>query len=300
MKPGLPLRLPPVPGTHDEPAWTGQTFQVGDRSQRVLAYGAAASGWTDDLTALHEETSGPGHFIDVASRRHAIAETKRAHAKPDQVILEVGVSSGYLLSELLREMPSASIIGSDYTFHTLEAVASRILDVPLIQFDLVTCPLPDASIDTVILLNVLEHIERDDAAVRQLFRILKPDGVAIVEVPAGPHLYDSYDKALMHWRRYDMRTLVRLFAGAGFSIERQSHLGFLMHPVFWLVKKIGRAAPPKKQNLEASVQRSIKWSTRFGFVASTAMSLDAGLRTRVYLPFGARCLVTCRKPARPN
>jgi hypothetical protein len=43
--------------------------------------------------------------------------------------------------------------------------------------------------------------------------------------------------------------------------------------------------------------RTISWSARLGFLASAALSSEAGLRKRVYLPFGARCLVTCRKPA---
>jgi SAM-dependent methyltransferase len=299
MRAGLALRWPPLPGSADEPQWIGQTFQVGARSQRVLAYGAEASGWTDHLTALHEEAIGPDHFIDIASRRHAIAETTRAHAHADQVILEVGVSSGYLLDELLRAMPYASIIGADYTYQTLEGVGARLPHVPLLQFDLVTCPLPDACIDTVILLNVLEHIERDEAAVRQLFRILKPGGVAIVEVPAGQHLYDSYDKALMHWRRYDMANLVGLFEHSGFRVEQRSHLGCVIYPAFWLAKKLRRAAPEDDRNLHANLVRTISWSARLGFLASAALSSEAALRKLVYLPFGARCLVTCRKPARP-
>jgi len=299
MKPGLPLRLPPLPGTKDEPVWTGETFMVGGRPQRVLAYGAEASGWTDHLTALHEEAIGPDHFIDVASRRHAIAEVNRAQPGAEQVILEVGISSGYLLGELLRERPRAAILGSDYTYHTLEGVASRLSGVPLLQFDLITCPLPDASVDTAILLNVLEHIERDDLAVQQLYRILKPGGVAIIEVPAGQHLYDSYDKALMHWRRYDMGNLVALFAQAGFQVEDRSHLGCLIYPAFWLAKKLRRAAPANDGELHSTLVRSISWSARLGFAAALALTLEARLRRFMYLPFGTRCLLTCRKP-RPS
>ena len=40
----------------------------------------------------------------------------------------------------------------------------------------------------VVLLNVLEHIQDHEGALRQLYRILKPGGVVIIEVPAGPHL----------------------------------------------------------------------------------------------------------------
>jgi SAM-dependent methyltransferase len=291
----LSIAFPPT-GTRDLPVWTGEEFLVDGQRQRVLAYGSAPSGWTDHLTDLHEETAGADHFIDRASRRHAVSEATRAHSTGDQVILEVGISSGYLLQELRRALPSASFVGADYTIGTLEKAATRLPGVPLLQFDLVECPLPDASVDTVILLNVLEHIERDDLAVRQVHRILKPGGVAIIEVPAGETLYDSYDKALLHWRRYRMSRLVRLVRDAGFMVERRSHLGFFLYPGFWLAKKLQRAAPVKEQHLDANVQSSITWSSRLGAVAAGLLSMEAVLRTaRVYLPFGIRCVVTCRK-----
>jgi len=263
----------------------------------VLAYGAGASGWTDELTSLHEHAAGSDHFIDVASRRHALEEAARAHGDHETVVLEIGSSSGYLLAELVRRLPRAFVIGADYTYGTLERVASRLPRVPLLQFDLVNCPLPDASIDTVILLNVLEHIERDDLAVRQLHRILRPNGIAIIEVPAGPGTYDSYDKALMHFRRYRMSGLIRMLRAAGFDIERRSHLAFALYPGFWIAKTLQRARGTAGRNLERHVASSISWSSRFHAIAAWLLALEASARRFVYLPFGIRCLVTCRKPA---
>lgn len=292
------VTFPPVPGSDESPRWTGRGFLVGQETRRILAYGAGPSGWTDHLTELHEEAAGTDHFIDLASRRHAVTEATQAHHRPDTTVLEVGVSSGFLLQDLIRALPQASIIGADYTRGTLENVAARLPDVPLLQFDLVQCPLPDESVDTVILLNVLEHIERHELAVQQLHRILRPGGAAIIEVPAGEGLYDSYDKALLHWRRYSMSKLVRLMQDAQFIVERRSHLGFLLYPGFWLAKKFGRAAPAREEDLDRSVQRSITWSARAGALASGLLGAEAALRRRLYLPFGIRCLVTCRKAAR--
>jgi SAM-dependent methyltransferase len=289
------VAFPPLPGRHEPPQWTGHGFLVGQDRYQVLAYGATSSGWTDHLTDVHEAAAGADHFIDLASRRHAVAEAQRAHDRRDAIVLEVGVSSGYLLQDLVRAMPDAAILGADYTRGTLDRVAARLPEVPLLQFDLVECPLPDASVDTVILLNVLEHIERDDLAVGQVHRILRPGGVMIIEVPAGEGLYDSYDKALLHWRRYRMSKLVRLLRSAGFTIERRSHLGFFLYPAFWTVKKLKRAAPASDDKLDADVQQSIAFSQRTGAVASGLLTLEAALRNGIYLPFGIRCLVTGRK-----
>ena len=50
----------------------------------------------------------------------------------------------------------------------------------------------------------------------------------IVEAPAGTYLFDSYDRVLMHYRRYDMPALLSLLRTAGSVIEPKSHLGLLL------------------------------------------------------------------------
>jgi ubiquinone/menaquinone biosynthesis C-methylase UbiE len=111
---------------------------------------------------------------------------------------------------------------------TLEAFAKHVSNVPLIQFDLTRCPLPDNFADVIVLPAVLEHIEDHRSAISQLFRIVRPGGAIVIEVLASSTFYDIYDRALMHFRRYDIRDLVALVENAGFTVERRSHLGFLL------------------------------------------------------------------------
>jgi SAM-dependent methyltransferase len=288
----------PPPAGAATARWTGTAFTVGHESRRILAYGSAPSGWTDHLTDLHEATAGADHFIDVASRAHAVSEVIRVASRPDAVVLEVGISSGFLLNEMIARLPRARFIGADYTLGTLERAAQRLpQNIPLLQFDLTECPLPTASVDAVVLLNVLEHIEHDTTALAQVHRILKPRGAVIIEVPAGEKLYDQYDQALLHWRRYEMSTLIRRVTDAGFHIERRSHLGFFLYPGFYAAKKFGRAQETPGEALDTRVSRSISWSRRLGVVASASLAFEARVRSFAYLPFGIRCLVTGRKAA---
>ena len=127
-------------------------------------------------------------------------------AKPP-VIMDIGCSSGAMLKLLLREFQDSSILGADYVRGPLDVLAGKFSGVPLLQFDLTACPLPDDSLDGIVLLNVLEHIEEDEAALAQIARILKPGGIVVIEVPAGPNLYDIYDRQLLHHRRYRMSAL---------------------------------------------------------------------------------------------
>jgi SAM-dependent methyltransferase len=283
------------------PAWTSTGFRVGDAPVTVLNYEAGPSGWSESLTDLHEDAAGEGtHPIDVASRQRARAALKQHLRVPpsELVLLEAGCSSGYLVEELVQDWPDSLVIGSDFIEGPLQRLAARRPNLPLLRFDLVKCPLPSASVDAVVLLNVLEHIEDDRAALTQVFRVLKPGGVAVIEVPAGPGLYDAYDKHLQHFRRYRLRDLCRLMESVGFAIADRSHLGCLVYPGFALVKRRNRRllnAPAHVQ--QQLVEKNIRSSSGAGGILGVAMAAEAWLGRWVSYPVGIRCVVTATKPA---
>jgi len=281
------------------PVWTGHGFLVNGRMHPILDYHAGASGWSEELTRFHEDVAGEGaHPIDVASRHRARQALKRYIRGPADraVLLEIGCSSGFLLQELTNEWPQSLVIGADYIPGPLLHLAEKCPTLPLMRFDLVECPLPSASVDAVVMLNVLEHIEKDRAAVQQVARILKPGGVAVVEVPAGPHLYDVYDKYLHHFRRYELRGLRALFEETGLRTVQASHLGFFLYAPFAIVKRRHRrwlSAPADVQR--SVVERSIS-STRDSKTLRWISALEERLGRVVSYPFGIRCTLVAAKP----
>jgi SAM-dependent methyltransferase len=275
--------------------WTGRGFQFGGRIVPILAYELGNSGWTDELTIFHENTAGADHFIDRSSREHALNRVRRAASDSNPSIIEIGCSSGFVLKLLRQNFPSAMIVGADYVRGPLQALSSELPDLPLLQFDLTNCPLPDASFDIVVLLNVLEHIEDDNKALLHVARILKPGGTAIIEVPAGPDLYDVYDKQLQHFRRYRLQDLVRQVEAAGMTVIEKSHLGFFIYPGFWWTKKRGQRRLQDAESVQrAIVARDIK-TTGNSRVMYSLMRLEAKLRDLIFYPWGIRCLITCTR-----
>ncbi len=290
----LPFPFPPPRGSNEVPQWTGAGFRLGDRIVPVLEYSENEAGWSDDLTQLHEEAAGDAHPIDTASRNDALAQLAVRFGARAFTLLEVGCSSGFMLEALRRRFPSATVIGADVVRAPLYALADEHPSVPLLRFDLVRCPLPSESFDAVVMLNVLEHIDDDAAALAQTYRILKPGGVAVIEVPAGPHLFDAYDKALLHFRRYRLAELTQKLEGAGFAVERQSHLGFFLYPAFAMVKRLNQRRQAKPLDPEEVVKNQASRTSKSRLL-SLAVNLETALGKVVSYPIGIRCLVVGRK-----
>jgi SAM-dependent methyltransferase len=291
----LPFALPPQSPGKPIPKWMGNGFQVADDFVRVLEYSSNDSGWSDDLTRFHEDVAGSDHFIDRASRQHALEQLLKYIGEGSSAVLEVGCSSGFLLREISRHLKNALVIGSDIVYQPLEQLAVCFPELPLFRFDLVKCPFPDACIDAVIMLNVLEHIDNDLLAMQQVHRILKPGGVVIIEVPAGPHLYDSYDKSLKHYRRYTLAGLRRLAQQADLRVVKQSHLGFLLYPGFYLVKRRGKQLLLRSDDVQQqATARNIR-QTASNQLFEVISGLELIIGKYVSYPIGIRCLLTCAK-----
>jgi SAM-dependent methyltransferase len=88
--------------------------------------------------------------------------------------------------------------------------------------------------DTVVCLNVLEHVAQESQGARNLLSVLAPGGCAIVLVPQGPGLYGTLDRVLGHERRYTTAMLRATLEGAGFEIERIFGFNRASRPGWWL------------------------------------------------------------------
>jgi SAM-dependent methyltransferase len=73
--------------------------------------------------------------------------------------------------------------------------------------------------DTVVCLNVLEHIEDDASALRSIRTLLVPNGRLILLVPNDPRAYGTVDREIGHFRRYTPETLRKVTAEAGYDVE---------------------------------------------------------------------------------
>lgn len=81
--------------------------------------------------------------------------------------------------------------------------------------------------DTIVCLNVLEHIKNDTKALENMFKLLKTEGKLILLVPIHKFLYGEIDRSIGHFRRYDPKELLKKIHDFMYSVDSFQKLNFL-------------------------------------------------------------------------
>lgn len=137
-------------------------------------------------------------------------------------ILEIGSGVGNLTRRLA---PRGRYIVTDVNPLYLQTLGNLVVDKPYMSAsycdvtELNSFPRLEQGYDTVICLNVIEHVEDDRAALENIKAVLAPDGRAIVLVPQGPWNMGTLDEVLGHRRRYTRDSLARLAAQCGMRVS---------------------------------------------------------------------------------
>jgi 2-polyprenyl-3-methyl-5-hydroxy-6-metoxy-1,4-benzoquinol methylase len=253
---------------------------------KILEYSKNSDGWTDELTEMTNHHIDINHPIDVASREMCINFLEKYENSKKKTILEIGCSSGNLINKI-KEQKKYNYIGSDAIKNHIVKLSDQHKNIPFLVFDLLKNPFKKSISNALIMLNVLEHIKDDNSALLAANKILDKNGILIIEVPSGKSLYDDYDKKLMHFRRYNMKEIVKKIENAGFIVEEKTHLGFLIFPIFALVKIFNKFFKSKDILIKQT-----KISNNF--FLQLLFSFEKKL-SKISLPFGIRCYICARK-----
>lgn len=184
-------------------------------------------------------------------------------------VLECGAGNG-IMTAYLASSPVERVWAVDIDPLCLEPLRERLDPgrVTLEAFDIASEAFSEAfagrGIDTVVIVNVLEHMADDSATLRALARVLVPSGRLLVFVPAFPCLFGGMDRAAGHHRRYTRRSLAAGLREAGFMPRRVRYVNPLGFLGWWVTNRLMRV-----QDLDAPVVNSqISLFDRFGLPVS--------------------------------
>jgi glycosyltransferase involved in cell wall biosynthesis len=227
-------------------SYSGRTYLEGKKiglKDGFLALGAMLRFWlSDDLFAKDPYGSEILGRLSRAPRFNAwMADVVRPLC--GQHVLEIGSGTGNLTRQLVpRDRYVASDINPLY-LSTLETLTGDrpYLDVQLCDVSRKeTFPQAGSDFDTVICLNVLEHVEDDRSSLENIRSVLAKGGRAVVLVPRGPGLMGTLDEVLGHRRRYTEESLRALAASAGFEVKQVIEFNRVGTPAWWLNGKLLR------------------------------------------------------------
>lgn len=177
---------------------------------------------------------------------HWIFDQVREHL--GKRVVEVGSGIGNITQFLLNVDEVVCLEPFEPYCRHLRSRFAPHRNVRVVQGAIEQCPgpeVPAGQFDTVVCLNVLEHIEDDVSALRRMRELLAPGGRVIVLVPALHFLYGQMDRALGHVRRYSRRSLRGAFRQAGLRPVSARYLNALgMLGWWWHGRVRGRTVVP--------------------------------------------------------
>ncbi len=178
-------------------------------------------------------------------------------------MLEIGSGLGTFSAQFLPRL--ARLVVSDSDPYCVEQLSKRYEADPNVQvLELVLpadIPLSEP-VDTVVTMNVLEHIVDDVAALRCLARATKPGGRIVIWVPGYPQLYGDFDRKVGHVRRYTPKTMEAAVTAAGLSIDVLRPINMLGGIAWWFAVRRARVSYPNPRVVRA-YDRLVVPTTRF-------------------------------------
>lgn len=139
---------------------------------------------------------------------------------------------------------------------------------------------PKGPFDSVIALDVLEHVEHDQKAIANIYKLLKPGGTIVLTVPAFPQLYAPLDAKIGHIRRYTQTEIIQKIRKAGFKTKKRFYWNFA--GLFgWIIfcKILGKSTTSAKNPFSNAV-----------------LDVSLSIEKRINPPIGLTLFVKATKP----
>ena len=204
----------------------------------------------------YDPNRGNEESIGIWARWRARQILKAMKQNSQNLIWEVGSGHGNVAIPLY--LKNVAVIGIEPLLNG--AIITSKLGIRTYLGTLESMNFPSNSVSAIGIFDVLEHLEKPEVLMAEIYRVLKPGGILLISVPAHQWLFSDYDSAIGHFRRYSRKSLLLLIEQGGFKEINMKFLYSVLVPAAALLRKIpnvfGRSRDSKAVN--SSARKEIK------------------------------------------
>lgn len=221
------------------------------------------------------------------ARRNMVLSLLKRYLKKNATLLDAGCGTGLLTKTVDRIY---KVTATDFSKMSLALTKKRKPKAKIIQTNLEQrLPFKVNEFAGVTLLDVLEHID-DERALTHLHRVMQPNGVIIITVPAYPWLFSYWDILHQHKRRYTADQLTKVLQRKGFTVEHISYFNTVLFPIILGVRVIKSLLRSHKEGTDC-----YELPYKANSFLAKLFSIETAFVTNHSLPFGVSLLVIARK-----
>ena len=232
------------------------------------------------------------HHFWIEARTRLLVGLLRRYFPAARSLLEIGCGTGNVLANILRRGNWDRIAGAELHTSGLRIARARLPpEVELVQLDATSIPATNV-FDVIGAFDVLEHIEQDEAALREMHRALKPGGGVLIAVPQHPALWSAADEVALHQRRYRRGELEQKLSAAGFSAVFSTSYIFFLLPVLVVNRLLAGGGKKDRSAIGRELKLAPAINSILGAVTNAEVALTlAGMRW----PVGGSRIVVARR-----
>ncbi len=228
------------------------------------------------------------HWLMKVRRSIVFDTLKDYHNSKNSKVLDFGCGSGYLVAELAKN--GFDSYGVDISSEAIEYGRRQgiqnisVIDSHRLEF-------ADNHFNSVLLMDVIEHLEDESWAMKEVERVLKPGGTAVIMVPAFKFLWGVQDEIAHHYRRYTLPHLLDVVnKTTKLRPVRKSYFNTFLFPPIAAVRLVSRWFNLKGRQSDFDINNGLMNTAFF-----SVFNAERHILRHVNFPFGVSILLVLKK-----
>lgn len=252
-----------------------------------------ATGFADYPAEAHDRRV---HFEEnnfwFIYRNQVITHFFRLFFPNAQNFLEIGCGTGFVLSGISQAFSNLNLFGAEAYPSALKYAKARSPHAEFAQMDAYRLPFVE-EFDAMGAFDVLEHLDNDQLALKEMYRATAPGGGILLTVPQHRRLWSALDSAAGHKRRYSRRDLKTKVQAAGFNVLFVTSFITLLLPLMLISRlKKNRQYKLDRKEMQSEVNLPRPLNDFFKLICSMELNL---IRKKLSMPVGGSLLCVARK-----